>query len=746
MKIAINLIPFSTISGIEIFSKNLILNLLKIKGDEEFYILGSENMPELLDFPQVELIKIKGLKVKYSKALHQQTLIYPLLKKYKIDLLFSPSPAAPFFYKNKVVVIHDCAYDRFKEFENILSKIYFRAMFYGAKYFSKRIITVSNFSKRELVELYKINPDKIAVIYEGVPELPEVREEFIQKTLAKFKIDSSYFLYIGNWRPRKNLPGLIKAFKLFREKGFDYFLVIGGRKDKRFLDLEKEIKKNKLEGKVILTDALSREEVAALYKKAKALTFPSYYEGFGLPCLPPETNVITREGVKQIKEIKVGDCVLTHLGKFKNTTRIFKRKINGKIIEIQPYSFNTPIQLTPEHPILAFKRPSKKWKKGKRENWWSYQKPTWMPAKDIKKGDCVIFPIPQGEQKRVKNFDLKDFDKNLKSNRRFVWYKMGYSPKTERHLKVKRFVKINKELAKLIGIYIAEGSTNSKKFNSIEFSLGFEPSLAREIKSLVKAIFGVDSLIKKERNKLRVIISGKILAKFFAELCGAGALNKKIVPTFLYGDRKILRIVIEYIKKGDGCKVGDRISFSTSSKQLVNDIKIALLRLGQRANIGEYKRKKKTNEEFSINFSLNNTKNYSHSNKSWFLKNKGYCAFLVKKSKKVPYIGKVYNLEVEEDNSYVTESFAVHNCLEAQSLGIPVLTSNTSSLPEVGGDSVLYVDPYSIEDITRGMEKIAFDEKLREDLIKKGFENIKRFSWEKTARELLALFYSLERT
>jgi glycosyltransferase involved in cell wall biosynthesis len=289
MRIGINLIPFSTVQGIEIFSKNIISESLKLKKDEEFFILGSENMPELLMFPKVKLIKIKGLKGKYGKALYQQTLIYSLLKKYKIDLLFSPSPAAPFFYKNKVVVIHDCAYVRFKEFENLLSKIYFRAMFYGAKYFSKKIITVSNFSKKELIELYRIDSEKIEVIYEGVPELPEVNEEFIQKTLTKFKIDKPYFLYIGNWRPRKNLPGLIKAFKLLRERGFDYLLVIGGRKDKRFLDLEKEIKNNRLEGKVILTDTLSREEVSALYRKAIALTFPSFYEGFGLPVLEAQS-------------------------------------------------------------------------------------------------------------------------------------------------------------------------------------------------------------------------------------------------------------------------------------------------------------------------------------------------------------------------------------------------------------------------------------------------------------------------
>ena len=112
-----------------------------------------------------------------------------------------------------------------------------------------------------------------------------------QKTLSKFKVDRPYFLYIGNWRPRKNLPGLIKSFKIFREKaGRDYLLIIGGRKDKRFLDLEKEVKKNQLEGKVILTDFLKPEEVAALYEKARALTFPSFYEGFGLTVLEAQSS------------------------------------------------------------------------------------------------------------------------------------------------------------------------------------------------------------------------------------------------------------------------------------------------------------------------------------------------------------------------------------------------------------------------------------------------------------------------
>lgn len=75
--------------------------------------------------------------------------------------------------------------------------------------------------------------------------------------------------------------------------------------------------------------------------------------------------------------------------------------------------------------------------------------------------------------------------------------------------------------------------------------------------------------------------------------------------------------------------------------------------------------------------------------------------------------------------------------LEAQSVGVPVLTSNTSSMPEVGGDSALYVDPEDLKSIAEGLLKIIEDEELRKELISKGHENVKRFSFEKAAREIL---------
>lgn len=294
MRIGINLLSYREIGGIVIYIQNLLKNIGEINKEDSFFIFtGEKTLLNLtFNYRNFHIMKIPIDSYRKIKRVLYEQLNFPLwLKKYKTDILFNPTVSGPIFWPGKkITTIHDCAYDRFEEFDSLQTKIYFKLMFWGTKYFSKKILTVSNFSKKEITKLYKINANKIEVIYEGVPELPEIGDDFIQETLNKFKIDKTYFLYLGNWRPRKNLPGLIRAFKIFKEKTkLDWLLVIGGGKDKRFLDLEKDINQNQLEGKVILTDVLSREEVSALYKKAVALTFPSFYEGFGLLVLEAQS-------------------------------------------------------------------------------------------------------------------------------------------------------------------------------------------------------------------------------------------------------------------------------------------------------------------------------------------------------------------------------------------------------------------------------------------------------------------------
>ena len=75
--------------------------------------------------------------------------------------------------------------------------------------------------------------------------------------------------------------------------------------------------------------------------------------------------------------------------------------------------------------------------------------------------------------------------------------------------------------------------------------------------------------------------------------------------------------------------------------------------------------------------------------------------------------------------------------------GCPVITSNVSSLPEVGGDAVLYVDPEDVTDIEEKIKQLISDKKLREELIEKGKKQIQKFSWEKSAKETLAILKSV---
>lgn len=82
--------------------------------------------------------------------------------------------------------------------------------------------------------------------------------------------------------------------------------------------------------------------------------------------------------------------------------------------------------------------------------------------------------------------------------------------------------------------------------------------------------------------------------------------------------------------------------------------------------------------------------------------------------------------------------------LEAQACGCPVACSNVASLPEVGRDSVLYFDPYNVDDITEKLEKLVSDNNLQSTLREKGYENIQRFSWEKSAYKVVEIINRLK--
>ncbi|NGX41209.1 MAG: Glycogen synthase [Candidatus Anoxychlamydiales bacterium] len=214
----------------------------------------------------------------------------------KCDLFFSPHfniPIFPIRAKKRLVTIHDVYHLAFFSKLKFLEKIYAKFFIHKAAMQSDKIITVSNFSKSEILKYTKAKPDKIEVIYNTLnpiflnkTKITDLKKN--KKKIDKYKIPKKYFLFVGSLKSHKNLLNLIKAYEEMEKEYPDVYLVIVGRSKnlKNSIDIQEILDRNKtLSKKIKIISDLKDEDLASIYEKAIALVFPSYYEGFGYPPL-----------------------------------------------------------------------------------------------------------------------------------------------------------------------------------------------------------------------------------------------------------------------------------------------------------------------------------------------------------------------------------------------------------------------------------------------------------------------------
>ncbi len=144
-----------------------------------------------------------------------------------------------------------------------------------------KILTVSNFSKQELIKHYEIVESKISVIYNSADEIFKPLKE-VEKHKIKAEITNSkpYFLFVGSLHPRKNLQRLLHGFSVFAKQNMEFDLVVVGSPlwKKTGIQMPEEIKK-----RVHFTGYLAQNKLALITGSAHALSFLPYYEGFGIP-------------------------------------------------------------------------------------------------------------------------------------------------------------------------------------------------------------------------------------------------------------------------------------------------------------------------------------------------------------------------------------------------------------------------------------------------------------------------------
>jgi len=212
----------------------------------------------------------------------------------KCSLFWSPHYNVPIFpikAKSRIVTIHDVFHLAFYNQLTLSQKIYAKVVMGAATKLSDKIITVSEFSKSEIVKYTGINSNKIKVIYNGIDTKkfsPIQNQELLENVRQKYLLPNQFFLFVGNVKPHKNLQGLIKAFALLKKhkKLEEFNLVIVGKKE-GFITGDKEIERLinelSLESFIKFTGFVMDNDLPAIYNLASALIFPSFYEGFGFP-------------------------------------------------------------------------------------------------------------------------------------------------------------------------------------------------------------------------------------------------------------------------------------------------------------------------------------------------------------------------------------------------------------------------------------------------------------------------------
>ncbi len=219
-------------------------------------------------------------------SLMEQILLPRILNKYDLDLMHFPNFNVPVLYKKPfVVTIHDMVHHKISGHKKSRF-LHFQAYKYiiaHAAREAKKIITVTHFAKREIVHYLGVPEEKIEVIYEA-PSLDPVDQIKVDRVKQKYLLTKPYFIFVGTLERKKNIVTLAKAFDLFIEKTkLDLDLVIAGKPDIHYPQIKYQALEIKHRDRVVFTDFVVNEDLAALYQGAYAFISASLHEGFGLP-------------------------------------------------------------------------------------------------------------------------------------------------------------------------------------------------------------------------------------------------------------------------------------------------------------------------------------------------------------------------------------------------------------------------------------------------------------------------------
>lgn len=267
-----------TKTGVEHYARQLIEHLAKIDSKNQ-YVLYLRTKPQqwILQLPQNFQIKLIPFPIFWTQIrLSFEMLVRP------VDVLLIPASALPMIHpKNSMVTIHDLAWKFYPESFTLANRLFLDFSTRYAVRRASKIIAVSENTKNDIEKFYGTEPGKITVIHHGFENF-KVNEKKVE---TKINLPEKFVLFLSTLQPRKNLEGLIKAFKELKKEcpELTHKLVVVGKPGWKFSSILKTIEEN--QDIVMYLNYVSDEDRMEILKKAELLALPSFYEGFGMQIL-----------------------------------------------------------------------------------------------------------------------------------------------------------------------------------------------------------------------------------------------------------------------------------------------------------------------------------------------------------------------------------------------------------------------------------------------------------------------------
>lgn len=262
-------------SGIGRYIQNLV-QCFAAKRSFDIICLGHSK--DLIDINRFSDVKYIHIKARIFSIEEQFELP---LKIPRCDLYWSPQfnvPVLPILAKSRIVTIPDVFHLAYYNDIPFINRIYAKYLIKQALRLSDKVVTISNFTKNEILKYADINESKIDVIYCAV-------DDAFNQNFEKKEVSDKYILFVGNVKPHKNLLNALLAYKkIFTKYGIKFYIV--GKRE-GFITGCKDLSHiiNELQGEVVFTGHVSDDELKNYYYNAKLFILPSYYEGFGIPIL-----------------------------------------------------------------------------------------------------------------------------------------------------------------------------------------------------------------------------------------------------------------------------------------------------------------------------------------------------------------------------------------------------------------------------------------------------------------------------